>query len=188
MEDLKEKFNKEIRKKMAKKCDSKNIMAVPKLEKITVNTGIGEKLKGKSSDKVEELIDYISNDIGLITGQKPVVTKAKKSISGFDLRKGDPSGVKVTLRKDRMYNFLEKLINVVMPGLRDFRGMNPESVDRSGNLTFGIEEQISFPEIPADERDYIFSLQITITITAENKEEGVDLLKNLGFPFKKQDK
>ncbi len=186
MEDLKKQFNEKVIDEMMEEFGYDSKMAVPRLKKVTLNVGIGEKIKGKSSDKVEEIINYISNDIALIAGQAPVVTKAKQSISGFDLRKGDPSGIKVTLRGKDMYNFLEKTINVVFPGLRDFRGLNPRSVDSSGNFTIGVDEQISFPEIPADERDDIFSLQFTITTSAETEEEGLALLKKIGFPFKKE--
>lgn len=185
MEDLKAKFNNEVVDNMMKKFDYDSPMAVPRLDKVTLNIGIGEKIKGKSSDKQEEIINYVVRDIGLIAGQKPVVTKAKKSISGFEIRKGDPAGVKVTLRDEKMNNFVEKLVNLVFPGLRDFRGLNPESVDSSGNLTIGIEEHISFPEIPADDRDDILSLEVTITNTAENREEGLQLFKELDFPFQK---
>ena len=185
MEDLKAKFNNEVVDNMMEKFDYDSPMAVPKLDKVTINIGIGEKIKGKSSDKQQEIIDYVVKDIGLIAGQKPVVTKAKKSISGFEIRKGDPVGVKVTLRDEKMNNFVEKMVNLVFPGLRDFRGLNPDSVDNSGNLTIGIEEHISFPEIPADERDDILSLQVTITNTAEKREEGLQLFKELDFPFQK---
>lgn len=185
MEDLKEKFNNEVIDEMVNEFGYDSPMAVPRLTKASINVGIGERVKDKSSDKQKEIIDYISNDISLIAGQKPVVTKAKKSISGFDIRKGDPTGIKVTLRDEKMNNFIEKMVNLVFPGLRDFRGLNPDSVDSAGNLTLGVEEQISFPEIPADERDDIFSLQVTITNTAEKKEEGLALFKKLGFPFKK---
>ena len=186
MEDLKEKFNNYVIDEMVKEFDYGSTMAVPRLEKVSINVGIGERVKDKSSDKQEEIINYISKDIGLIAGQKPVVTKAKKSISGFDIRKGDPTGVKVTLRDEKMNNFIEKMVNLVFPGLRDFRGLNPDSVDEAGNLTLGIEEQISFPEIPADDRDDIFSLQVTITNSAKTKEEGLTLFEKLGFPFKKK--
>ena len=185
MEDLKVKFNNEVIDNMMEKFDYDSPMAVPRLDKVTINIGIGEKIKGKSSDKQEEIINYVVRDIGLIAGQKPVVTKAKKSISGFEIRKGDPAGVKVTLRDEKMNNFVEKLVNLVFPGLRDFRGLNPKSVDSSGNLTIGIEEHISFPEIPADDRDDILSLEVTITNTAENREEGLQLFKELDFPFQK---
>ncbi|MGM0439233.1 MAG: 50S ribosomal protein L5 [Patescibacteria group bacterium] len=185
MEDLKEKFNKEVIDEMVEEFDYDSTMAVPRLEKVSINVGIGERVKDKSSDKQKEIIDYFVRDIGLIAGQKPVVTKAKKSIAGFNIRKGDPVGVKVTLRDEKMNNFVEKMVNLVFPGLRDFRGLNPDSVDDSGNLTIGVEEHISFPEIPADDRDDIFSLQVTITNTAENKEEGLALFQKLDFPFKK---
>lgn len=184
MEDLKEQ-TKKITKEMIDEFGYKSPMAVPKLKKVTINTGIGQWIKDKSSDKQKEIIDYVVKDIGLIAGQKPVVTKAKKSISGFGIREGDPVGVKVTLRGDRMYIFLEKLINVVFPGLRDFRGLVTKAVDQSGNFTFGIKEHISFPEILADERDVIFSLQVTVTTTATSKKEGLTFLRKLEFPFQK---
>ncbi len=185
MENLKEKFNKEVIKEMMNEFDYDSPMAVPRLKKVSLNVGIGEEIKDKSSDKKKEIIDYVVRDVGLIAGQKPVVSKAKKSISGFDIRKGDPVGVKVTIRGDKMNNFLKKFINIVLPGLRDFKGIEPSSVDQSGNLTIGIEEQISFPEIPADDRDRIFGLQVTVTNTAESQEVGLELLRKIGFPFKK---
>lgn len=184
MENLK-KQQKEVINELVDELDYKNPMAAPRIKKVTINVGIGEKVKDKSTDKQQELIDYISKDLSLIVGQKPVVTKAKKSISAFDVRQGDPVGVKVTLRGDIMHNFLEKLINVVLPGLRDFRGIDPKKIDQGGSISLGIEEQISFPEIPADDRDDIFSLQLTVTTTAKSKEEGLLLLKKIGFPFKK---
>lgn len=184
MENLK-KQQKEIISELVDQFDYDSPMAASRIEKVTINVGIGEKIKDKSTDKQQEIIDYVVKDLGLIAGQKPVVTKAKKSISAFDIRQGDPAGVKVTLRGERMYNFLEKLINVVLPGLRDFRGLDPKKVDQGGNISLGIEEHISFPEIPADDRDDILSLQLTVTTTAKSREEGLTLFKKIGFPFKK---
>ncbi len=184
MENIKEQQKVAI-KEMTDEFSYSNTMAAPRLTKVTINVGIGDKIKGMASDKAKQTIDYVVNDIALIAGQKPVVTKAKKSISAFEIRAGDPVGVKVTLREERMFNFLEKLINVVLPGLRDFRGLDPEKIDQSGNFSLGVEEHISFPEIPADERDDILSLQLTVTNTAKSKEEGLEFLKKIGFPFKK---
>jgi large subunit ribosomal protein L5 len=184
MENIKKQQNLAV-KELTDEFNYSSPMAAPRLTKVTINVGIGEKIKGMATDKAKQTVDYVVNEIALITGQKPVVTKAKKSISGFDIREGDPVGVKVTLRDERMFNFLEKLINVVLPGLRDFRGLDSSKIDQAGNFTLGVEEHISFPEIPADERDDILSLQLTVTNTAKTKEEGLKLLTKIGFPFKK---
>lgn len=162
----------------------KNKMAVPKIEKVVVNIGFGRLVSGKTSKEKEEIIKSILEDLTLITGQKPILTKAKKSISSFKVRKGDPIGAKVTLRKKMMYDFLERLIHIVLPRSRDFRGIETSSFDKKGNLTIGIKEHIAFPEVSPEKTRNIFSLEVTITINAKKREEGIELLKLLGFPIK----
>lgn len=175
---LKEKYQKEIIPKMKEKFGHKSSMAVPRLKKITVNIGVG---------KIEEkdLREKMADDLTLITGQKPVFTRAKKAISGFKLRKGAKIGCKVTLRRKRMYDFLEKFIGVAMPRTRDFRGIPQKSFDEKGNLTIGVKEHIIFPEISTEKISKIFGLEVTFTTTAETKEEGIELLRLFGFPLQK---
>jgi large subunit ribosomal protein L5 len=153
-------------------------MQVPKVEKVIINMGLGEAI-----DNIK-VLDVSAEEIGLITGQKAVITKARKSISNFKLREGSPIGVKVTLRRDRMYHFLDKLVGVAMPRLRDFRGISPNGFDGRGNYTLGIKEQIIFPEINYDKIDKIRGMNITIVTTARTDEEGLELLRLLGMPFR----
>jgi len=155
-----------------------SIMQVPKITKITINMGLGEAVADK------KILQSASADIEKITGQKPVITKARKSIAGFKIREGMPIGCKVTLRRERMYEFLDRLINVAIPRIRDFRGMNAKSFDGRGNYSLGIKEQIIFPEIDYDKIDAIRGMDITITTTAVTDEEGRALLKLFNFPFK----
>ena len=165
--------------KLMKELEIKNIMDCPKLEKIIVNMGVGEATQNS------KLIDAAMADLTLITGQKPLLRKAKKSEAGFKLREGMPIGAKVTLRKERMYDFLDRLVNVVLPRVRDFEGVPSNSFDGRGNYTLGLREQIVFPEIEIDKVDKIFGLGITIVSTAENDEQGRALLKAFGMPFAK---
>ncbi len=185
MVNLKEKYNKDVISDMIKKFGYKNKMAVPSIEKIVVNIGFGKEINPKSTKEQKSFIDNLSNDISLIIGQKPSVTKAKKSISGFKLREGMPVGLRATLRGQKMYDFLSRLINVVLPRSRDFSGIDPKSFDKEGNLNIGIKEQIIFPEVSAEKLKNIFGFEITIKTTAKNKEEGLELLRQLGFPIKK---
>ncbi len=185
MINLKEKYNKEVIPGMMKKLEIKNIMAVPKLEKVVVNVGFGKEINGKSSDEQKKFIENLSRDLSLITGQKLSITKAKKSISGFKLREGTPSGMMATLRGQKMYDFLERLINVALPRSRDFSGINLKSFDKNGNLNIGIKEQIIFPEVSAEKLKNIFGFEITIKTTAKDKETGIELLRLIGFPIKK---
>jgi len=157
----------------------KNKLEAPKLEKITVNIGIGEYVS------TPKILDNVIRDVSTITGQKPVVVKAKKSIATFRLRQGMPNGVKVTLRGKRMYEFFDKLISLNFPRIRDFRGLSSRSFDGRGNYTFGLKEQLIFPEIEYDNVDKIRGLEITIVTTAKTDEEGRALLTHFGFPFKK---
>ena len=156
----------------------KSVMQVPRIEKITLNMGVGEAI----SDK--KVLEHATNDLTAISGQKPVTTVARKSVAGFKIREGYPIGAKVTLRGERMWEFLERLISISIPRIRDFRGLNPKSFDGRGNYSMGVREQIIFPEIDYDKIDKIRGMDITITTSAKNNEEGHELLKAFNFPFK----
>lgn len=179
MSRLKSQYNDEIREQMTKKFGYDNVMQVPKLEKIVVNMAVGE---AKENEKV---LESAAGDMTAITGQKPVYTKAKKSIANFKIREGMPIGCKVTLRGDRMYEFLERLVNLALPRVRDFRGVNPNSFDGRGNYALGIKEQIIFPEIEYDKVDKIRGMDVIITTTANTDEEARELLRLFGMPFAK---
>lgn len=179
---LKEKYNKQVIKALQEKFGFTNVNQVPKIIKTVVNVGVGRFAKEQA------FIDNAEKSLIKITGQRPVRTKAKKSISAFKIRQGMVVGLKATLRHDRMFDFLEKLINVSFPRIRDFRGISEKMIDRTGNLTIGFKEHIAFPEIRVDEIDNVHGLEICISTTARNKEEGLELFKQLGFPFKKEDK
>ena len=176
---LKELYKNQIREKLAEEFDIKNPMLIPALEKITISVGLGE--GGRDKKYVESVV----NTISLIAGQKADVTKAKKSIAGFILREGMEVGVKVTLRKDRMYNFLKKLISIALPRVRDFKGVNRNGFDGRGNFSFGLNEQLIFPEIKYDDIIKIHGMNVTITTTTENDKEALRLLEMFGFPFTK---
>jgi len=165
---------------LAKEFGYKSVMQVPRIEKITLNMGLGEALTDK------KVIENATNDMQLIAGQKPVVTKARKSVAGFKIREGYPIGCKVTLRGDRMWEFFERLVSIAIPRIRDFRGLNPKSFDGRGNYSMGVKEQIIFPEIDYDKIDKIRGLDITITTSAKDNEEGHALLSAFNFPFKKK--
>ena len=179
MNRLKEKYTKTIVSDLMSKHNYKNVMEVPKLEKIVVNIGCGD---ATSNSK---LLEAAMRDLELITGQKPVATKAKKSIAGFKLREGQPIGVKVTLRGEAMYNFMEKLIKVALPRVRDFRGVSSKAFDGRGNYTLGIKEQLIFPEINYDKVLKIRGMDIVFVTTAKTNAEALDLLQGFGMPFKK---
>lgn len=181
---LKEKYQKEVIPQMMESFGYKNTMVVPQVVKVMVNTGFGRLITGKTSNEQKKITDFILHDLALISSQRPVLTRAKKSISGFKIRKGMPIGVKITLRGQRMYDFLERLIHIALPRTRDFRGINIDSFDHKGNLTIGIKEHIVFPEISPEQTKSIFGFEITVVTTAKNKEEGIKLLKLLGFPIK----
>lgn len=178
--DLQTRFNKEIAPKLKETLKVKNTMAVPKVTQITLNCGIGTYIKSHNKD-----FSNIVESITAISGQKPVVTKSKKAISNFKSRAGDPVGIAVTIRGKRMYDFLSKLINVVFPRVRDFRGASQKSFDGNGNYSIGFKEHTVFPEISPDDVSRLHGLQINIRTTAKNNEEGFELLKSMGFPFKK---
>ncbi len=177
MTRLKDLYKKEIKKALISKLGTKNEMAVPKLEKISINMGVGE----ASQDKGK--IDGAVNDLKMISGQQPIITKARKSVAGFKLREGVSVGVKVTLRKDRMYEFLDRLINIALPRVRDFRGLSKNSFDGKGNYTLGLKEQIVFPEIDYDNLDSLRGMDITIVTSAKNDKEGLELLKGFNMPI-----
>lgn len=169
---------------MKEKFGFKNIMAVPKIEKVVINTGFGRKVTAAGSDERKKINQAICQDLATIAGQAAVLTKAKKSIAGFKLREGMAVGAMVVLRKKRMYDFLERLINIVLPRARDFQGINADSVDKQGNLNMPIKEHIIFPEISPEKIRFIFGFEISVVTTAKDKEQGLELLKLLGFPIK----
>jgi len=169
---------------MMKKFGYKNIMVVPKIKKVVVNTSFGKLISGKTKEEQKKIFTFVLNDLALITSQRPILTKAKKSIAGFKIRQGLPIGAEVTLRKQMMYDFLERVIHIALPRSRDFQGINSKSVDSKGNLTIGIKEHIAFPEISIEKAKFIFGFEITVVTTAKTREEGLELLRLLGFPLK----
>lgn len=179
MAELKELYNKDCIPQLMQEFGYKNVMEVPKLDKIVLNMGLGEAVQNP------KIIDVAVNELTTISGQKAVVTKAKKSIASFKLRQGMPIGCRVTLRKEMMYDFFSKLVNVALPRVRDFRGLSPKMFDGRGNFSMGIREHIIFPEIDYDKVDKIRGLNIAIATTAKNDEEGRFLLKIMGMPFRK---
>ena len=182
---LQEKYQKETIPQMMKKFGYKNKMAVPKIEKVVINSGFGKIIGGKSSDEHKKVQEAILNDLALITSQKAILTKAKKSIASFKIREGMLIGAAVTLRQKRMFDFLDRFIHIVLPRTRDFQGIKSESFDKRGNLTVAIKEHIVFPEIMPEKIRFIFGLEITIATTAQKREEGIELLRLLGFPIRK---
>ena len=184
---LTEKYNQEVIPQMMEKFGYTNKMAVPKIEKVVVNTSFGRLLVGKTAEEQRKIQEAILQDLALICGQYPVLTKAKKSISGFKVRKGMSVGAMVTLRKKKMYDFLERLINIALPRTRDFRGIDQKSVDKAGNLTIAIKEHIAFPEISPEQAKIMFGFEVTVVTSAKTREEGLELLKLLGFPIKHGD-
>lgn len=179
MNSLKEKYNDVIKKDLMEKFNYSSVMEIPKLEKIVINIGVGE----ASHDS--KFIEAAVADLETITGQKPIITKAKKSIAGFKLREGQSIGTKVTLRGENMYNFMDKLIRVALPRVRDFRGISKGSFDGRGNYTLGIKEQLIFPEVDYDQVIKTRGLDIVIVTTANTNEEALELLSGFGLPFKK---
>ena len=175
---LKKLHKDEVALLLKQKFKYKNSMEIPRVEKIVLNIGVGEAIQNIKA------LDHAMNDLMLISGQKPIVRKARKSIANFKLRQGMPIGCKVTLRGDRMYEFFDRLVNVALPRIRDFRGLSPKSFDGRGNFTFGIREQVIFPEINYDKIDKMRGMNITIATTAKTDEEGKQLLKELGMPFR----
>lgn len=179
MARLKVKFNDEVKKSMMEKFQYSNVMEIPKIEKIVINMGLGD---GKENKKV---LQAAVAELALISGQKPLVTQAKKSVANFKVREGMNVGAKVTLRGANMYEFLDKFVSIALPRVRDFRGVNPNSFDGRGNYTVGIKEQLIFPEIKYDEVDTVRGMDITFVTTATTDEESRELLKLMGIPFAK---
>ena len=179
MSTLKEKYNKEIVPALKEKFNYSSAMEVPRLEKIVINIGVGD------GAREEKFIEAAKNELAEITGQQPVVTKAKKSIAGFKLREGQPIGVKVTLRGERMYNFMEKLIRVALPRVRDFRGISDKAFDGFGNYTLGIKDQLIFTEVKYDDVVKLRGMDIVFVTTAKTNEEAYALLDSFGMPFRK---
>jgi large subunit ribosomal protein L5 len=177
---LKEKYNTELKQDLQKSLACANVHEIPKLIKIVINFGLGE--SGSNSKTLEKAIEDLTN----ISGQKPIITRAKKSIAGFKLREDVPVGLKVTLRQEKMYNFLSKLVNVAMPRIRDFQGVSRKAFDGRGNYSLGVKEQIIFPEIKYDQVDAIRGMDIIICTTAKTDSDALELLTKLGMPFKKQ--
>jgi large subunit ribosomal protein L5 len=179
MSRLKALYNDSVKQQLQEELNCPNVMAVPRLTKITLNMGVGEALGDKKQ------LDHAVADMTAIAGQKPVVCLARKSIAGFKVREGWPIGCKVTLRGERMWEFLDRLVDISIPRVRDFRGLNPKSFDGRGNYSMGVKEQIIFPEIEFDKVDKMRGMDITITTTAQNNDEGRALLAALNFPFRK---
>ena len=176
---LKEKYENEVVKELMEKFGYKNVMQVPKLEKIVINVGLGE-----AKDN-QNLLNSVKKELALITGQQPIESKAKKSVANFKLREGQAIGTKVTIRREKMYDFLDKLISISLPRVRDFRGINPNSFDGRGNYSLGIKEQLIFPEIKYDDVDFLHGMDITIVTTAKTDEEAKAVLELMGMPFRK---
>ena len=178
MARLQDQYKAEILPKLKEKFGYRNVMQVPRLSKVVVNMGLGDAIENV------KVLETAAAEISIITGQKPVVTKARKSIANFKLREGVPIGVMVTLRRDQMYHFLDKLIAIALPRVRDFKGVSPKGFDGRGNYTLGIKEQIMFPEVNYDKIDKIRGMNITIVTTARTDEEGLELLRLMGMPFR----
>jgi len=180
---LKEKYQKEVIPAMMKKFGYRNKMAVPRFEKVVVNAGFGRQVVEKNPAERKKFLETMLEQLSLITGQRPILTKAKKSIAGFKIKKGTPVGAMVTLRGQRMWDFLERLINIVLPRSRDFKGI-PERSINLGNLTIGIRESIAFPEISPEKTKGIFGLEVSVVTNASKREEAVELFRLTGFPIK----
>jgi large subunit ribosomal protein L5 len=178
MPRLRDLYRQQIVPALQKELGHGNVMQVPRLEKIVVNVGVGEALQNAKA------LDAVTQDIMIITGQKPIITRARRSIATFKLREGNPIGVKVTLRGDRMWDFLDRLVGIALPRQRDFRGISPDAFDGRGNYSLGLREQLAFPEIDYDKIDKIRGMEIQIVTTARTDEEGYLLLRHLGMPFR----
>ena len=181
MYKLQERYQSEVREQLMREFELQNVMQVPRLQKVVVNVGVGSETQNDS-----KALDSAVGDLTIITGQKPIVAKARKSIANFKLREGKPIGVKVTLRGQRMWAFMDRLMNVALPRVRDFRGVPSESFDGRGNYTLGLREQLVFPEIEYDKIDKVRGLEITVVTSARNDEQGRRLLQLLGMPFAKK--
>lgn len=179
MARLLEKYVKEIRPSMMEALDYGNRLAVPRIEKIVVSMGVGRAVENR------KILDAVAKDLATVAGQRPVITRAKKSVSGFKLRDGMPIGCKVTLRGKRMYEFLDRLISIAIPRIRDFRGLDPEAFDGRGNYNMGLTEQIVFPEVDIDDVEFVQGMNVTICIRPGSDEESLELLKRFGMPFRR---
>tara|TARA_Y100001949_G_scaffold71398_1_gene60605 strand:- start:678 stop:1217 length:540 start_codon:yes stop_codon:yes gene_type:complete len=179
MPRLLKKYRNEMQGKIKEKLGLSNLMEVPRIDKVTLNMGVGEAVTDK------KVLEKAMENLEQISGQKPIKTVAKRSVAGFKIREGYPIGCKVTLRRERMYEFIDRLVNIAIPRIRDFRGLNKKSFDEQGNYSMGVSEQIIFPEVDYDQIDAIRGLDITITTTARNASEGRALLEEFNFPFKK---
>jgi len=182
---LAETYKKQVIPAMQKEFGFKNPMAVPKIRKIVLNVGFGKEVAKASKENVRRTESLVSQDLSTITGQKAVFTKSHKSIAGFKIREGMILGAKVTLRKKRMWDFLERLVFIALPRTRDFRGIDPKCIDKNGNINIGIKEHVVFPEIIQEKEKQVFGLEITIDTTAKNAKECESLLRHIGFPLKK---
>ena len=182
---LKEKYQKEIVPQLMKEFGCKSNMAVPRINKVVLNIGFGRQVVGKTGEEQKKIQEAIINDLTIIAGQKTVLTRAKKAIAAFKTRKGMPIGACVTLRGQKMYDFLERLIHIALPRSRDFQGIDPKAIDQQGNLTLAVKEHIAFPEISPEKTRMLFSFEITIVTTTKNKEQSLKLLKSLGLPIKR---
>ena len=184
MEKLQKQYKEKVIPQMMEKFGYKNPMAVPQIEKVTINTSFGKNVASKTSGEREKTQNFILQDLSLISGQKPNLVKSKKSIAGFKLREGIEIAAMTTLRKEKMWDFLERLIFLSLPRSRDFKGIELKSVDEKGNLNIGFKEHINFPEIFSEKEKTIFGLQVNISTNAKNKEEGLELFRLMGFPIK----
>jgi large subunit ribosomal protein L5 len=178
MARLLEKYRSEVVPELKKSLGTQNVLALPRLDKIVVSMGVGKALENKN------FLDSAAKDLATITGQKPAVTRARKSVAGFKLRKGQEIGLKVTLRGKRMYEFLDRLVSIVIPRIRDFRGLSPKAFDAAGNYNMGISEQVVFPEINIDKVEFVQGMNVTIGVKSRGRDESFELLKRLGFPFR----
>ena len=180
MSNLREKYNSELKGVLQEKLGIKNVMAVPRLTKVVINMGVGEAANDKKH------LESAVQNLTAIAGQKPVITKARKSVAGFKLREGSNVGVKVTLRKARMYEFLDRLVNIALPRIKDFKGLSSKGFDKFGNYTFGVKEHIIFPEVNFDKVDKIRGLDISISISSPSKQASIELLKSFNFPLQEK--
>ncbi len=178
MARFREKYHIEVVPELRKALGRENVLALPRLDKIIVSMGVGKALENRNR------LDAAAKDLAAITGQKPLVTRARKSVAGFKLRKGQAIGLKVTLRGDRMYEFLDRLVSIVLPRIRDFRGLSPKAFDEAGNYNLGIAEQVVFPEINIDKLEFVQGMNVTIGVRAQKPEDSLELLKRLGVPFR----
>jgi len=184
MLSLKEKYQKEVIPQMMEKFGYQSVMAVPRIKKVVINTGFGRQVTGKTGEEQKKVQEAVINDLSLIAGQRAVLTLSKSAIAVFKTRQGMPIGACCTLRGGKMYNFLTRVINLVLPRSRDFQGIEAKSVDQEGNLTFAIKEQIAFPEISPEKTRMLFGLEVTVVTNAGNQEQGLALLRLMGFPIK----